>query len=82
MYSYTHGLEFHVQASNDKRLADATKAQQIRMARAGRPSFSMLAMNRIRTSIGTMLISAGERLRQDPPPAASSTMKRPTAISV
>jgi hypothetical protein len=65
MYTYTHGLDSHIQATTDRRIDDALKAEQIRIARGGQQGRISLVANRLRTLVGTLLISTGERLRQE-----------------
>jgi hypothetical protein len=77
MYTYTHGLEPHVQATTERRLGEARKSEQIRIARAGRPGRFALVASSIRASVGALLISTGERLHQEPArSAATATLRR------
>ena len=80
MYAHTHELQPHVIYTTERRLADARKAEQIRLARVDRRGPISSVTISLRIAIGTLLISTGERLRQDRrPDLATASLERRAA---
>lgn len=73
MHLYTH--EPAIKAKNERLLSEAILAEQLRLARGERPNRVATLAVGIRRTIGTLLISAGERLQ--PADIESGRAKRP-----
>lgn len=74
MNSHQQAHEAYVQVLIKQRHTDAIKAEQVRMAQHGQPRRIPSLSNRIRVSIGTVLISAGERIRHTPVETTAGTV--------
>lgn len=65
MYTHLHGVEPHVRAAIDRHLEEARRAELHRSARGDRQGrIARIAIN-IRIRTGLLLITVGQRLRQD-----------------
>ncbi len=71
MNSHLHALEEHVRSVNSRRLEEALKAEQIRLA----SKYQVRGMNRIisniRSGLGLFLIDAGKRIAAKPATGAA-----------
>lgn len=66
LYAHLSGHEPHIDAINQQRLRDVMTAEQRRLARGNQQGVFASTANSIRTAVGTMLISIGERIRYEP----------------
>ena len=66
MHASLYEIEHQVHAVNGKRLRDAMLAEQLRLANGERSGRLSAAIAGVRGSLGSLLIAAGESLRQEP----------------
>lgn len=66
MNSYLHALEAHVRAVNSRRLEEALKVEQIRLALANQPRGVNRIIASVRSFVGEILINAGKRMVAEP----------------
>ena len=66
LYTHFNGHEPHIDAINQQRLRNVMEAEQRRLARGSDQGVIASTTNSIRSAVGTMLISIGERIRYEP----------------
>lgn len=67
MHQHIHALDIHVQAGQQRRLQEAILGDQRRLAQANRPNRAIAVVDAARITVGSMLISAGQRLAREEP---------------
>lgn len=80
MYQHVHALDIHVQAGQHRRFQEALLGEQRRLAQVGRPNRAVAMVDAVRITVGSMLISAGQRLaREEQKFADARRTSRPTS---
>lgn len=65
MHQHLHVLDVHVQAGQQRRLQEAILGEQRRLAQASRRNRAVAMIDAIRITMGSMLISAGQRIARE-----------------
>lgn len=55
-----------IELIHKQRLQDVMRANQLRQARGNKPHGMIIVLNNVRNVVASLLISAGERVRQEP----------------